>query len=255
MSGDPTVISSSKILATLQKGLDAFTDQITESQQFMSNSFDKIVDDFRELCNVVRLLRQENVSLKKAVASLETKYASLCVSVHQQEKQLDNCNRDTVSCNAIITGLPMTPHENTSKIVEKTFSVVCPQLSIKQVRHCERIKSANSHNVTPPIRVMFHNAEAKHTFVNAKLQFGRLQACSIARHYGKSDQLISVRNELSALKVELLHDLKNVQQKFRLAYVWPSTGGEVLVKIKKSSAPIRIRTRSDVEKLIQSLSI
>lgn len=255
MSDERNENSHNKILTTLQKGLDAFTDQITESQQFMSNCFDKIVEDFKDLCNEVRSLRQENVKLKDTVTALEVKLSSLSVSVSQQEIHLDNCNRESVSCNAIITGLPIIPREETSSLVEKTLSIICPQLSMKQVVLSERIKVAKPRNGTPPVRVTFKNPDARKMFVKAKSSYGKLHACAIIRHHGRTDQTISIRNELSALKVDLLHELKNVQQKSSLAYVWPSAEGDILVKATKSSRPICIRTRSDVQKLTRSLNI
>lgn len=69
------------------------------------------------------------------------------------------------------------------------------------------------------MRVTFKNSDARKMFVKAKSSHGKLHAWAIVRYHGRTDQTIPIRNELSALKVDLLHELKNVLQKLSLAYV------------------------------------
>lgn len=243
------VTTSNVIFATLKKGLDSFTDQISASQQFMSSKFDTILDDFAELCNEVRLLKRDNVELRKTVAQLERQLESHSCTVHRQGKLLDDFSRESVSCNAIVTGIPRVPHEETAKLIEKTFSVVSPHIDMKQVKHCERLSVTKSHHETPPIRVVFNNVDAKRKFVKAKIEYGRLRVGSITRCHGRADQVVSVRNELSPLKIELLNELKHSQHAIGFSYVWASTAGDILVRFNKSSKPIVIRTRADFHKL------
>lgn len=251
MSSVENVATPNMIIATLKKGLDSFTDQISASQQFMSSNFDRIVDDFAELCKEVRSLRRENTELRNTVALLDEKFKSLSHSVHCQEKRMDDYCRESISCNAIVSGIPRIANEDTAMIVEKTLSVVSPNITMQQVKRCERLPTTKHHRGTPPIRVIFNNADTKQKFVRAKIDHGKVRAGSIVRCHGRAD-VVSVRSELSPLKIELLRELKLSQEKMRFSYVWASTAGEILVRVNKSSKPVVIRSRADILKLTTS---
>lgn len=61
---------------------------------------------------------------------------------------------------------------------------------------------------------------------------------------------VSIRDELTPLTTELLHELRESQDLFKIKYVWPGRHGTVLVRKNDGDKPDLIKNREDLSKLL-----
>lgn len=240
-----------EIAEIVQNEMKTITSSITESQQFISSTFDDFVAKFTVLCDEFKALRRENAVLRNALENLQAQTKTLQTRVDDQETAADSHQKSLLASHVIVSGVPNIPNENVDATVEKVgITMNCHPL-LKHVVSCVRMKSMNG-QPCPPIKIIFDHPETKTAFVEAKIRYGKLPASSIFKNIPNNTGNVTIRNELSPLAMKILKEVRSKQKSIGLQYVWPGMHGEILVKANSFSKPIKLRTNADLRKLIST---
>lgn len=219
---------------------------IEDSQQFLSSKFEDIVRDFQNL-------KVENCQLRSEVDVMKRELSSLKCLVNQLECNADKVNKESLSNNAIIHGIPVQSNENVSEIVTKVSDCIGAVLPPDSLVSASRVFVASSSTKCHvPIRIVFKSKAGKESFLASKRRFGRLPSSEIVKSMlfnGKSTY-VTIRDELTPLSLELLNEVRNMQAKMNLKYVWAGREGAVLVKKDESSRPTVIKNRNDLKSFV-----
>lgn len=240
----------SQEMKNFKNEVQLITAAIEKSQEFLSEKFDAIVTDFKEL-------KRENVELKLEIDRLKHTQHAMSKIVHKLEHNVDisarqaNCNR------AIVLGVPFFPDENTLEIVRKVTTCYGLSIDTDAIMSAERLGGKNKTNFALiPIRVTFRDGNTKEVVFAKKKELGKLLSSSVNERYvinGKPTT-ITMRDELTPLSLELLSAMREHQEKLSIKYVWSSRGGNILVKKNEHSKPEMIKTRDDLYELINRYS-
>lgn len=226
------------------------TTAIEKSQDFLSSKFDSIVHEFQEL-------KMQNENLKQEIDTLKQKQYALSKLVYNLEHQVDKTNREKIDKNAVVLGVPFVHDENTHEIVQKIFTCYGVTSSTDSIISATRLNAKNKpKNSLVPIRITFKDEDAKETVFSKKREYGKLLSSSIDPKYtinGKPT-IVTMRDELTPLSLELLTEMRRYQEMLQLKYVWSSRGGNVLVKKNENSKPEIIRNRDDLAELVNRYS-
>lgn len=233
-------------LKEVKTEVDMLIGTIENSQQFLSSKFDDIMNDFLSL-------KAENVQLKSEVEALKNELSSLKTFVYKLECSDDRSNRESLSKNAVLFGVPVQANENIPKFVTGVASRIGFELPADAIESASRIYAPESKvNELVPIRIVFKNPAVKESFFLKKKKFGKLSSFDIDRSLiskGKPTRIV-IRDELSPLSLDLLREMRMLQNKMDLKYVWAGKDGAILVKTDENSKPVVIKNRNDMEKFV-----
>ena len=95
----------------------SITSAVEASQNFLSEKFDKITSDFSDL-------KTENEKLKQELNEVKHSHCSLTAVVSTLEMNFDRVNRQSVSKNVVILGMPSLPNENITDLALNTFKQI-----------------------------------------------------------------------------------------------------------------------------------
>lgn len=226
------------------------TDAIEKSQNFLSKKFDTIVTDIQELKN-------ENETLKREIVKMKNAEHNLSKTVYKLEHQVDKNSREANSRNAVILGVPFASDENIQEIVHKTITCCGLEVDPDAVVSASRLNSKNkTNNWLIPIRVVFKNENVKENVFKAKKECGILLSTTIDPSLKVNDKptRVAIRDELTSLSLELLNEMRGYQEQLKIKYVWPSRGGNILIKKNEQSKPEIVKTRDDIIELVNRYS-
>lgn len=226
--------------------LKTVTSAVEHSQNFLSSKFDAIASDFKDL-------KSENDQLKHEMESLKRSHCSLSEVVHALESNVDNTNKNAVSNNAIVFGMPSSPNENVNDLIKQTFDCIGAVLPPDAVLSASRLYAKNfSNNRNPtstiPIRVTFKDTVYKDMVVLKKQEFGPLQPSSINDTFPNNSN-ITIRDELTPLMMGLLKEMRDLQSILNIKYVWTGRGGVILVKQNDGATVEKITNRNDLNRI------
>lgn len=237
-------------LQVVKTDVDTIVRAIEDSQQFLSAKFDGIVND-------VQSLKEDNDLLKAEVADLRKSQSSLSTLVYKLESNCDKTNKESLSNNAVVLGIPVQSKENVPELISKVAKCIGADVPAPSLLSASRVTTSSSAlNKLVPIRITFEDKAVKESFFSKKREFGRLLSSSIDQSMvlnGKPTN-IAVRDELTPLSLELLHEMRNQQKKLNLKYVWAGRDGIILVKKDENSKPTIIRNRNDLSNFINENS-
>lgn len=222
---------------------------IEHSQQFLSDKLDDFGNQIIQLKSEIAKLKSENTFLKKTLSDLSTKTEVVSVAVDKQESTLDMQRRSELASNAILLGIPRLPNEDTKSLVAKTCELLGCGDEDDAIISCTRLISNKAEN--NPIRITFKTTQAKERLIARKRQFGTLTVSMIAgvRWPNGWTNKVFIRDELSPLSLDIFRELKTKKTSLKYRYVWPGRDGVIYVKFTENSSPIKIRSRSDLQKL------
>lgn len=215
---------------------------IEESQEFLSSKFDGIVSD-------VQVLKSDNDRLNSEVDELRKSQSSLRSFVNKLEMKADKADRDSLDNNAVILGVPVQENEHLPGLVSKVAECIGVDLPRDALLSVSRFSSSQvSVNTLVPIRIVFKDRSVKESFFGKKKAHGQLLSSAIDQSLllnGKPTN-IAIRDELTPLSLELLQEMRALQKKLNLKYVWAGREGVILVKKHEDSKPEVIRNRNDL---------
>lgn len=228
-------------------------DKIVTGQEFLSAKFDDLICQLDKLKVEMKTLKAENDFLKLSIKSLKDKTELVSNVVHRQEVEIDSRLRTEMSSNAILLGVPRVPNENTLDLVSKTCKTIGYDLDRRNVATCTRVSSTKKGS--NPIRITFKDVQVKENFLQAKKIFGPLTVSMIQGMrwpMGWTHKVI-IREDLSPLPLEILRTIKQHQTTLNIRYVWPGRNGVILIKHYDHSKPIAIKSREDLNKLLEGI--
>lgn len=131
---------------------------IEESQEFLSSKFDGIVSD-------VQHLKKDNDRLKSEVADLQKSHTSLTTLVHKLEINCDKTNKESLSNNAVILGIPVHANECVPELVSKVAECIGADFESDSIISASRVSvSSSALNKLVPIRIVFKDNAVKESF-------------------------------------------------------------------------------------------
>lgn len=236
----------------LSNHTDKVLSNIERSQQFLSNKIDDFGGQIVILKAEISKLKAENEQLKKSLSMLSTETAAVTDVVHKHEVNLDMHQREKISANVILLGIPRVPNENTKSLFDATCQTLGLEFPNSSIVSCARLAAAKGES--QPIKITFSNIRDKEALIAKKKQFGLLKASMIGSMrwpHGWSNK-IYIRDDLSPLSMDIFRELKKHQSSLNFQYVWPSRNGTILVKTSQDSRPIKVQNRTELNKLISS---
>lgn len=176
--------------------------------------------------------------------------AAVSVAVYKNVVDLDLHQREKLTANAIVVGIPRVPNENTKSLFDETCRTLGLEFSNNSIVSCARVSAAKGEN--QPIKITFNDIRDKEALITKKKQFGPLTVTMIKGvrwPHGWTNK-VHIRDDLSPLSMDIFRELKKHQTSLKLQYVWPSRNVIILVKQTKTSKPIKIQSRADLNKLL-----
>lgn len=234
-------------LDVMKSEVKSVSDAIEKSQEFLSSKFEDILKDYT-------LLRQENENLKLQMNDVKFKLSTLEKTVNGMEGKLSMSELDEVANNAMILGIPYFPEENVSDLVLKTASQVGVNLLPESLVSVKRLDTFNKTNQNVPIKVVFKNRNDKELVLSKKRSFGKVKTTHILdNNINHKEANVIIRDELTPLALDLLKNLRALQAKHSIRYVWPGRRGAILVKQDDLSKPESIKTKNDFNVFVARL--
>lgn len=145
-----------EIAEMVQSEMKTITTSITESQQFISSTFDDFVAKFTVLCDELKALRRENADLKQALDKLQAQTNTLQTRVDDQETAADSLHKLQLASHAVVSGVPNIPNEDIKATVEKLGNTLNCQSLLKHVVSCVRMKTSANDQSCSPITVVLN---------------------------------------------------------------------------------------------------
>ena len=204
------------------------------------------------MTSALKELRTENDRLKMSIKSLSQTSQSITDAVCRAEQDLDSQCRAQLATNVIVLGIPRSPQEDTASVVHVLCdSLGCPKVK-DEIVSCKRIIGHQTEN--SPIKVSFRSTRAKELLMHRKKDFGAMDTSMINGFSGSigKPRKVVIRDELSPLSMRLLQELRSLQDKLGLRFVWPGRNGAIMIRKNENSKAIPIHSRKDIQKLVSS---
>lgn len=205
------------------------TKQVEASQVFLSSKFEELQGCMKEFKSDVGDLKTENTAIKQQLKEWQFKHQELATTVGKLEADLDRVNRESISKNAIVLGIPASDDENLIDLLIKLGKAIGYELGANAVVSARRLRAKNT-AFAAPILVSFTTDDIKEQFIARKLAHGNLLVSAVCENYANCLKRIIVRDEMTSYGKELLSCVKDLQTELDIKYVWPGRGGKVLIR-------------------------
>lgn len=227
--------------AQTRRSLEGALKEVERSQEFLCNKFDDVVGEIKQL-------KLNHNAMEKEINEVRSRYCELNDVVVGLESEVDRFKRAELSRNAIILGVPASKNENLQSTVVRIAAVMGYSLTGKIVE-ARRLGEPKNDGKNPPIRVVFDNESVKEELFAKKRSFGQLKLQSLGDTYATMTGKITLRDEMTPHGLELLRNVRELQDRLKAKFVWPGRNGVILVKRTETSKVEYVRNRHDVKKL------
>lgn len=219
--------------------------EVEKFQNFLSEKLDSVLKEMKTMKN-------DQAELKSRVDVLNVQQQTTADTVEQLELDVDRLKRNALSKNAVVIGVPMVKNESTTRVVYNICSALGYNLPNGAVLEAYRMGTKDTQQSSaksPPIKVVFADEKFKEEMLSKKKNHGPLLLSAVDAAFGSGNGKILLRDELTPYGVNLLKEIRQVQELADLKYVWPGRNGAILVKKTENSRIEIIRRRSEVERL------
>lgn len=221
------------VLAQTREDMNAIirtTTKIEESQSFLSAKFDQMKIELDDFNHELATMRRDHEEVRKDVGDFSDRQRYLEEKVDHLEIELDKLQRESLSRNAVIMGIPYTENENSMDLVAKIVALVKLVLQDGDIVGARRLRAKSGPSVTGPIIVTFRTSQIKENLFECKRTHGVLMASSICSAFNTSTNKIAIRDEMTTFGKQLLERAKEVQVQLGFKYVWFGRNGKVLLR-------------------------
>lgn len=218
--------------------------ELEKSQSFLAEKFEGINNDIKDL-------KLGQHFLKGQVDEVHERYESVGATVERLEKEVDQHNRANIKKNAVILGVPATKDENITAVIEAIAEAINCQLPEDAVFEAKRIGDQKDGGKVAPIRVVFANEETKEKLFDCKRTHGVLKAAQLGSNFASASGRIVLRDELTPYGINLLREVRDLQESLEIKFVWPGRDGVILMRRTENSKIERVRDKNDIRKLNQ----
>lgn len=218
--------------------------ELEKSQAFLAAKFEDINNDVKDL-------KLGQHYLKGQVDEVHERYEKVTATVEKLEKEVDQYNRASIKKNAVILGVPAVKDENTAAVVLAIAEAIKCQLPANAVLEAKRIGDQKDGGKFAPIKVIFSSEEVKETVFDCKRTHGVLKAAQLGSSFSTSSDRIVLRDELTTYGVNMLREVRELQESLDIKFVWPGRDGVILIRRTENAKIERVRDKNDIRKLYQ----
>ena len=251
-------------LQTLKASIDLLTDRcntLENSQQFLSNKYDTVV---QTLQNVKEQVTKLDKKYKDATGSLEAKQTNMADMADKTQETLYriDCSLDETQqylrrdC-LEITGVPITSHDNPKLLVKEIGTLIGAEIDDSHIAAAHRLP--DSKNVKNRLIVKFLQRDKREeVYKKRKHLVGKSvhQLPSIRAEIGESvsrDNKIYINESLTSYRKRLFGRIKDYKRKNNVKYLWTSNG-KIMLKVNKASATEAFTTHEEFEDYLDQIS-
>ena len=251
-------------LQTLKASIDLLTDRcntLENSQQFLSNKYDTVV---QTLQNVKEQVTKLDKKYKDATGSLEAKQTNMADMADKTQETLYriDCSLDGTQqylrrdC-LEITGVPITSHDNPKLLVKEIGTLIGAEIDDSHIAAAHRLP--DSKNVKNRLFVKFLQRDKREeVYKKRKHLVGKSvhQLPSIRAEIGESvsrDNKIYINESLTSYRKRLFGRIKDYKRKNNVKYLWTSNG-KIMLKVNEASATEAFTTHEEFEDYLDQIS-
>ena len=251
-------------LQTLKASIDLLTDRcntLENSQQFLSNKYDTVV---QTLQNVKEQVTKLDKKYKDATGSLEAKQTNMADMADKTQETLYriDCSLDETQqylrrdC-LEITGVPITSHVNPKLLVKEIGTLIGAEIDDSHIAAAHRLP--DSKNVKNRLIVKFLQRDKREeVYKKRKHLVGKSvhQLPSIQAEIGESvsrDNKIYINESLTSYRKRLFGRIKDYKRKNNVKYLWTSNG-KIMLKVNEASATEAFTTHEEFEDYLDQIS-
>lgn len=198
------------------------TSSVEKSQQFLCTSYEDFRKELDKFKAELLELKQENAALKEEVRVLKSSYQSVSTSVNE-------VNRDKISRNAVVLGLPVSRGENLKELICKVGTEIGFHNTERVLLEARRLPAASSSN-PPPVLATFCTEKMKDDFLDQKRAHGILTTAAVCENHSGSTKRVTIRDDLTPKELELLRKVQARKGELNIKYVWPGRRGKILIR-------------------------
>lgn len=218
--------------------------ELEKSQAFLAAKFEDINADIKDL-------KLGQHYLKGQVDEVHEKYETVSATVDKLEKEVDHFNRANLKSNAVVLGVPATKDEDLTAVIRMLAEAIKCQLPENAVLEAKRIGDGKDGGKYAPIKVVFASEEFKEMVFECKRTHGVLKASQLGSKFTTVSDRIVLRDELTTYGINLLREVRDLQEALGIKFVWPGRDGVILLRRTENAKIERVRDKNDIRKLNQ----
>lgn len=212
-------------LNPIQEKLQRDMEDLKTSVQFMSDSFEEQKAMSKDVLAEVKLLRDENQTLKRRLEVLEQK-----MNIQEQKERQNNI---------IVTGIPAQENEDTKEVMNKVLNTM--KLNVQEIRitDCFRLKQ----NKEGPILVKLPEQTIKMRIIKKikELRGIKVSECGLTG----INRNIFLNEDLTVANQKLFKSARDFKKENKLAAAY-CRNGEIYLRKTAQEQSIRIRSVQDL---------
>lgn len=186
--------------------------------------------------------------LKNRMNALADKVENIATAIEQTQ-------RYSYQYNVKITGIPEhNPHESaveTTTLCVRLFQNLGVEVTLQDIDIAHRVPVRNATSASKPIICKFVRRVVKEQIMRVRKDVCKVSATDIGLQMDKSLEEARILDHLTPQVQKLLADAKKYQQQIGFRYCWVKNF-IVFLRKTEDSRPISIKTRSDLERLIEN---
>ena len=212
--------------------------QLKESQDFLSNKYDELKTEFKQL-NVI------NSKQEKELCNLKKNSIELKNNANHKREKFDNLEQYGRRQNLEFVGIPYEKNENLNQIVSDLAEKIGVPIKDEDIFIAHRLKaSQNAKPEKPPnVIVRFTNQRIRN-----KIYQSRSAAKSINNFPVQQMTRFFINENLTNAKKELFWQTKERARELGYHYIW-TNNGKIYIRKGQEYDSIIINNESDINKL------
>lgn len=225
-----------KIVENIQK----IKSDIGKTVDFMSEKFEVIIHESKELKSKVTMLVKENKILNDQLNDMKEETTSL-------SSQVDFLERNLKGKNLEIVGVPFVKNENVGDLALKVLTNIDPQLSKEDIESARRLMKKDKNNVTiyGPILARFKNIGKRNYIFRNKKNLAEARPNLV----NGSVKKIFINENLTPKNKKIFYHANCFKKQNNWRFVWTANGMVFLRKTESSDA-VLVKNLVDLENII-----
>lgn len=211
---------------------------IKKSQDMMSDKYDELLAEFKEMRVRLNCLEKENVTLKKQIQAQAVSHNHIKNNASQKE----------LECNILITGINNSddPALAVKKLVSKIDAAIDTSACVAKVKRLYTLARKDDRNVSVPIVVELKSTDEKNKVIAAFKAKRTLLAgeCGLTGDQNK----IVVMEQMSNYNYGLMKEARKLKTAGTIKFVW-FQNSNVLVRKDDNTKIIKITSIDDLNKI------
>ena len=225
-----------KIVENIQK----IKSDIGKTVDFMSEKFEVIIHESKELKSKVTMLVKENKILNDQLNDMKEETTSL-------SSQVDFLERNLKGKNLEIVGVPFVKNENVGDLALKVLTNIDPQLSKEDIESARRLMKKDKNYVTiyGPILARFKNIGKRNYIFRNKKNLAEARPNLV----NGSVKKIFINENLTPKNKKIFYHANCFKKQNNWRFVWTANGMVFLRKTESSDA-VLVKNLVDLENII-----